>query len=134
MLTDKEIKKLIEDTYKVATDVFKTREEVDNIFLNLKAHLQSQDITKDIISLVNGQLVKHGESTIKISLKKDSAKVIVGPLELNERIKKHFDFDMDDLYYTTIDFFSQIYEEGGFSTSVVFLNKDRSEAEVHISL
>lgn len=133
MITDKKVKELIKKAHEVAKDSFKPREIVNEIFYNLKAHLQANKTIEELIEITNNLLVKHGEAIIHAELSDENIKVLVAKKELNP-IPKHFDFDTDDLFYVMLDYLSQIYEEGEFSASIVFLNKERTEAEVHVTL
>ena len=133
MIPDEKVKELIKKAHEVAKDSFKQREIVNEIFYNLKAHLQANKTIEEIIEIINNLLAKHGEAIIHAELSGEKIKVSVAKKELNP-IPKHFDFDTDDLFYVMLDYLSQIYEEGEFSTSIVFLNKKRTEAEVHVTL
>jgi hypothetical protein len=133
MITDKQIKALIDKAHQIAIDTLKPKEKIDEIFFNLKAHLQADKKVEDVIRLTNELLIKHGEATIKCALVDNGVLLTVGKTTLAP-IPKHFDFDLDDLYYTTLDFFSQIYEDSDFATSLVFLCEDRTKAELHVTL
>lgn len=133
MITDKQIKALIDKAHQIAMDTLKPKEKIDEIFFNLKAHLQANENVEAAIRLVNDLLIKHGEATIKCALVETGVLLTIGKTTLSP-IPKHFDFDLDDLYYTTLDFFSQIYEDSDFATSLVFLNEDRTKAELHVTL
>ena len=134
MKTEKELVELVKGAYEVTIDSFKISEHVNEIFYNAKAHLEAQEQIEDAIKIANGLLVEHGQAKIEVSMCKKGIKIKVGKTKLAPEIPKHFDLDLDDLYYSCLDFLSQLYEEGGFSTTIIFLNKDRTEAEIDVNL
>ena len=133
MISEKEIKELISQTNKEAKQRFKNDSKLDHVFYNLKAYLQAQKQTEDLINMVNTKILESGYTSIICELGKDKIKLSVDGKSLPE-IKKHFDFSNKELYYAALDYYSQLYTEGDFVVSVIFLNNKETAADIHISL
>lgn len=136
MITNKELKEVISETYKVVSEKYVVNNQsVEETFLNLKAHIQAQESTEKFIKAINEQLKSNGNAHLRLTKATDEVIAQVfpdgGP---KNYISKHFDFSIDDLFYTAIDSFTQAYEEEGFTATSSFSREENGVAEIHISL
>lgn len=135
MITNKELKEVISETYKMVSEKYVVNNQsVEETFLNLKAHIQAQESTEKFIKEVNEQLKDNGNAHLRLTKTEDEVIAQVFPDGPKNYISKHFDFSIDDLFYTAIDFFTQAYEEEGFTATSSFSREENGVAEIHISL
>lgn len=135
MITNKELKEVISETYKEVSEKYVVNNQsVEETFLNLKAHIQAQESTENFVKEINEQLKSNGNAHLRLTKTTDKIIAQVIPDGSENYINKHFDFSIDDLFYTTIDFFTQAYEEEGFTATSSFSREENGVAEIHISL